>query len=55
LNNRAQNINTLSATYKNNAKQLKKVTKWANWKMNLAIGGVAGSAVGYFIYAMFLK
>jgi hypothetical protein len=48
-------MNTLAATYKNNTKILKKETKWANWKLNLAVGGAAGSVVGYIVYAFFFK
>lgn len=45
----------MASIYKNNAKELKKTTRWANWKLNLAVGGVTGSAVGYFIWTMFFK
>ncbi len=45
----------LSEAYKNNAKDLKKTTKWQNWKIKLVAGGVAGSALTYFVWAWFIK
>jgi hypothetical protein len=44
----------MAKDYKNNAKELKKTTRWSNWKLNLAIGVPVTGILGYLIWS-FLK
>jgi hypothetical protein len=55
LETKSEKIKLMGESYKKNAAQLQKSTRWANWKVTLALGGAASSAVGYLVYALFLK
>jgi hypothetical protein len=55
LQNTSERIRDGAKTFFENAKELKKVTKWNNRKLTFAVGGVSLAAVGYFIYAFFFK
>jgi hypothetical protein len=54
LEKQSDRIKLMGKDFKKNAQELNKVTRWGNWKLNLAIGGIGGSVVGYLAW-MFLK
>jgi hypothetical protein len=54
LEKHSEKIKLMGENYKKNAEDLNKVTRWGNWKLNLAIGGIGGSLLGGLVY-MFMK
>ena len=54
LEKHSEKIKLMGESYRNTAKDLDKTTRWGNWKLNLAIGGLGGSVLGGLIY-FFLK
>jgi hypothetical protein len=54
LEAQSEKLKLIGENYKKNANDLMKNTRWANWKMKLAVGGVSGTVLGGLIY-MFLK
>ncbi len=50
----SEKLKLIGENYKKNANDLMKNTRWANWKMKLAVGGISGTFIGGLIY-MFLK
>lgn len=43
----------MAETFKNNAKSLKKTTKWGNRKLTIAIGTAGLGGIGFFIWKYF--
>jgi Synaptobrevin len=54
LQSKAIKINDSSSIYAKEATDLKKITRWENLKIKIAVGGVSLAGVGYVCYKFFV-
>lgn len=49
----SEKLKLIGENYKRNANNLMRQTRWGNWKMKLAVGGISGTFLGGLIYMFF--